>query len=122
MKVIIDLIEDIREEIDNQKNFILTVMLLKENPEDTEKLLCAGEASIVLFELDESLKQLVFKIDSSGDVKVTIGELLKPLLKLPMNTMMHELRIDVNAQYPDTEVIGFGKSFEDKKYILFIKL
>ena len=46
MKVIIDLIEDIREEIGNQEDFILTAMLLKENPEDAEKLIYAGEAPI----------------------------------------------------------------------------
>jgi hypothetical protein len=121
MKVIIDLIEDIREEIGNQEDFILTAMLLKENPEDAEKLIYAGEAPINVFDLDESSKQLIFKIDGSHS-RVEIGELVKPLLILPMDAMMYELKMDVNAQYNDIEVVGFGKSIEEKKYILFIKL
>jgi len=121
MKFVIDLIEDIREEIGSQEDFILTAMLLKENPEDAEKLTYAGEAPINLYDLDEVRKQLIFKIDGSQS-RVTVGELVKPLLILSMDAMMYELRMDVNAQYNDVEVVGFGKSIEEKKYILFIKI
>lgn len=121
MKVIIDIIEDIREEIGDEEDFVLTAMLLKEHPEDAEKLAYAGEAPLNLFNIDTSKKQLIFKIDGS-ESRVSIGELVKPLLILPMDAMMYELRIDVNAQYNDIEVIGFGKSMEEKKYILFIKI
>jgi len=121
MKVIIDLIEDIREEIGNQENFILTAMLLREDPKDAEKLIYAGESPINLSVLDEVRKQLVFRIDGSGS-PVTVGELVKPLLILPVADMMYELRMDVNAEYCDVEVVGFGKSREEKKYILFIKI
>ena len=121
MKVIIDLIEDIREEIGNQEDFILTAMLFKEDPEDTEKLIYAGESPINRYYLDEEHKQLIFKIDGSGSV-VTVGELVKPLLILTISDMMYELRMDVNAVYSDVEVVGFGKSMEEKKYILFIKI
>jgi len=121
MKVIIDLIEDLREEIGNQEDFILTAMLLKENPDDIEKLIYAGESPLNLFDLKESSKQLIFKIDGSQS-RVTVGELVKPLLILSMDAMMHELRMDVNMKYSDVEVVGFGKSIEEKKYILFIKI
>ncbi len=121
MKYIIDLIEDVREQIGNQEDFILTAMLLKENPEDSEKLTYAGEAPLNLFHLDEVGKQLNFKIDGS-DMRVTIGALIPPLLILDMDAMMYELRMDVNLQYSDVEVIGFGKNDEEKKYILFIKI
>jgi len=121
MKVIIDLIEDIREEIGNQEDFIVTAMLLKEHSDDAEKLVYSGEAPLNLFTLDELYKQLIFKIDGSQS-RITVGELVKPLLILPMGTMMYEIRMDVNAEYRDIEVIGFGKSVEEKKYILFIKI
>jgi hypothetical protein len=39
-----------------------------------------------------------------------------------MDRMMFELRIDVNAQYSDMEIVGFGKNEEEKRYILFIKI
>ncbi len=121
MKYIIDLIEDIREQIGNQEDFILTAMLLKENPEDLEKLTYAGEAPLNLFRLDESGKQLIFKINGS-ESRITVGELIPPLLILDMAAMMYELRMDVNVQYSDMEVVGFGKVIEEKKYILFIKI
>lgn len=121
MRVIIDLIEDIREEIGNQEDFIVTAMLLKEHPEDADKLTYAGEAPLNQFRLDETLRQLIFKIDGSGS-EITIGELVKSILILSMDAMMYEVRMDVNAEYSDIEVIGFGKSIEEKKYFLFIKL
>lgn len=121
MKFIIDLIEDIREEIGNQEDFLLTAMLLKENPEDVEKLIYAGESPLNLFYMDDSRKQLIFKINGS-QTRITVGELVKPLLILPMDAMMYELRMNVNVQYSDVEVVGFGKSIEEKKYILFIKI
>ena len=121
MKYIIDLIEDVREQIGNQEDFILTAMLLKENPEDLEKLTYAGEAPLNLSILDDKNKQLNFNIDGSG-LRVTIGELIPPLLILDMDAMMYELRMDVNAQYSDMEIVGFGKNDEEKRYILFIKI
>ena len=121
MKYIIDLIEDVREQIGNQEDFELTAMLLKENAEDSEKLTYAGESSLNLFHLDETAKQLIFKIDGSQS-RITVGELIPPLLILDMGAMMYTLRMDVNIEYNDIEVVGFGKSVEEKKYILFIKI
>lgn len=121
MKVIIDLIEDVREQIADQEDFILTAMLLKEDPEDQAKLIYAEEAPINLYRLNDDSKQLVFKIDGS-DTRVSIGALIPPLLILGMDAMMYELRMNVNAQYDDIEIIGFGKSMEEKKYILFIRI
>ena len=121
MKYIIDLIEDVREQIGNQEDFILTAMLLKENPEDSEKLMYAGEAPLNLFNIDTSNKQLIFKMDGSQS-RITVGELIPSLLILDMDAMMYELRMDVNVQYSDVEVVGFGKAIEEKKYILFIKI
>jgi hypothetical protein len=34
---------------------------------------------------------------------------------------MFELKMDVNAEYKNMEIVGFGKNDEEKKYILFIK-
>ncbi len=121
MKYIIDLIEDVREQIGNQEDFVLTAMLLKENPEDAEKLIYAGESPLKLFNFDEVARQLIFKIDGS-DSRITVGELIPPLLILDMDAMMYELRMDVNVEHSDIEVVGFGKSMEEKKYILFIKI
>jgi len=121
MKVIIDLIEDIRESIANADEYVITAGLLKEDPEDPEKLIYAGEAPLNLYDLDPVRKQLIFKMDGS-DAQITVGELIPPLLISDMDVMMYELRMDVNAQYSDMEIVGFGKNEEMKKCLLFIKL
>lgn len=121
MKVIIDLVEDIREEVANSEDFTLHVMLLKDNPDDSENLLYAGEAPLATFVLDDSMKQLQLLIDGSKR-ELRIGDLIKHLLILSTKEMMYEICINVNAQHSNVEVIGFGKSIEDKKYVLFIKI
>ena len=121
MKFIIDLIEDVREQIGNHEAYVVTAGLLKTDETDSTKLIYAGEAPLNLIVVDEETRQLNFKIDGS-DTRVTIGELIPPLLILDMDTMMYELRMDVNVQYNNMEIIGFGKNEEEKKYILFIKI
>jgi len=121
MKFIIDLIEDIREQIGNQEAYTITGGLLKEDPSDSKKLIYTGEALLNTHHIDEVKKQLIFEIDAS-DSKITIGELIPPLLISDMETMMFELRMNVNTQYSNMEIVGFGKNDEEKRYILFIKI
>jgi len=121
MKFIIDLIEDVREQIGNHEEYIVTAGLLKTDENDSEKLMYAGEAPLNISTLDEKNKQLNFRIDAS-DMRVIIGELIPPLLIQDMDTMMYELKMDVNTQYKDMEIVGFGKNDEEKRYILFIKI
>jgi len=121
MKFIIDLIEDVREQIDNHEEYEVTAGLLKADENDITKLVYAGEAPLNLSILDEENKQLNFKIDGS-DNRVTIEALIPPLLIQDMDAMMYELKMDVNVQYSNMEIVGFGKNDEQKKYILFIKI
>ncbi len=120
MKVIIDLIEDIRESIANAEEYVVTAGLLKEDQGDPLKLIYAGEAPLNRYHLDPVAKRLTFEMDGSN-AKITVGELIPPLLIADMDTMMYELRMDVNAQYNDMEIVGFGKNEEMKKYLLFVK-
>jgi len=121
MKYIIDLIEDVREQIGSDEAYLLAAGLLKEDPEDSAKLIYAGEALLNAAVLDEEKRQLVFKIEGS-DERVTIGALIPPLLIGEMDVMMYGLSMDVNAQYQDMEIVGFGKNDAKKRYILFIKI
>jgi len=121
MKYIIDLIEDVRDQIGNHEEYVVVAGLLKADENDNTKLIYEGEATLNLAILNDESKQFNFKIDG-GDMRVTIGALIPPLLILDMDTMMYELRMDVNVQYSDVEVVGFGKNEEEKKYILFIKI
>jgi len=119
MKVIIDLIEDIRESISNAEDFVFSAGLLREDEHDLSKLIYAGEAPLNTYHIDNERKQLIFTIDGS-DAKITPGELIPSLSASDMEVMMYELRIDVNRQYPDMEIVGFGKNEERKNYLLFI--
>lgn len=121
MKYIIDLIEDVREQIGNHEAYVVTAGLLKEDANDSTKLVYAGEAPLNIASLNDESKQLNFKIDGSK-LRVTIGALIPPLLIQDMDVMMYELKMDVNSQYSDMEIVGFGKNDEEKRYILFIKI
>ncbi len=121
MKYIIDLIEDVREQIGNHEEYLVTAGLLKSDAGDDSKLVYAGEALINLAILETKKRELKFTIDAS-ELKVTIGALIPPLLIQDMDVMMYELTMDVNEQYKDMEIVGFGKNDEQKRYILFIKI
>jgi len=105
----IDLIEDIRNSIVNDESYVLVAGLLKEDMEDASKLIYSGEALLHHYTLDEKAKQLIFKIESSK-TELTLKELLPFLLILGMDKMLYELKIDVNEQYSNMEVVGFGKN------------
>ena len=121
MKVVIDLIEGIRESIGNAEGYVLTAGLLKEDPNDPSRLIYAGEAKLTSFQLDETKKALVFAIENSNG-EITVGEVIPPLLIADMDVMMYEVKVNVNAQYSDMEVVGFGKNDEAQRYVLFIKI
>jgi hypothetical protein len=121
MKVIIDLIEDIRESVANAEEYVLRAGLLKEDMEDASRLHYVGEASIDSYCLDEEKRELLFRV-GDRDAGVTVGELIPSLLILDMQVMMYPLKMDVNVQYSGVEIVGFGKSDEEKSYLLFIKV
>ncbi|MDM5272364.1 hypothetical protein PGH07_09230 [Sulfurovum sp. zt1-1] len=121
MKFIIDLIEDIRVEIGNNPDFTINAMLLKEDVNDPQKLIYGGEAGLNSFTLDEAGRKLMIKFNGSTEI-LTIGELIKHILIYDMDKMMYEARLNINHQHNDIEVLGFGKSIEEKKYFIFIKL
>jgi len=121
MKCIIDLIEDIREQIGNNEAYTVMGGLLKEDAEDSTKLVYVGEAALNKHFIDEESRTLRFEIDDS-DTEITLKELIPSVLILGLDMMMYELKIDVHAAYKDMEIVGFGKNDEEKRYILFIKI
>ncbi|MDQ7085925.1 MAG: hypothetical protein Q9M36_13900 [Sulfurovum sp.] len=121
MKYIIDLIEDIRETISNNASYSVTAGLLKEDVNDSSKLIYAGEAALHTFVVDTERKVLQFSIDTKQK-SLTIQALIPSLLILDMEAMMYRLSIDVNSEYQNMEIVGFGKNEEQKRYILFIKI
>jgi hypothetical protein len=121
MKVVIDLIEDMRESIANDENYAVLAGLLKCDPDDPQKLVYAGEAPLCSFTIDGERKALVFGMDGSKDTQMSVGALIPPLLIADMDVMMYGLKMDINAQYEDMDIVGFGMNEERRKYLLFVK-
>ncbi len=119
MKVIIDLIEDIRESINNNERYSITAMLLKEDTLNPKNLIYAGEASVSSFYVDEISKELIFNVDTK-EKALEIGELVKHLLIMEMEKMMYEVKLSVSDAHAPKALVGFGFNATDAKYALFI--
>ena len=120
MKVVIDMIEDMRESIGNDGSYSVSAGLLKEDPKDASRLIYSGETDARSFWMDEKRKALVFGIDGSESV-LTVEEVVPSLLVADMDAMMYGIRVDLNDHYRDMEVVGFGKNDEAHRYVLFIR-
>lgn len=119
MKVVIDMIENLREEIANDGNYQLTAMLLKEDATDSSKLIYAGEANIAGFQWDEANHQVILVVDPKAE-GIKVEDLIKYLLIADMAQMMFELHVEIMGAKVTKEVVGFGVNHEEKKYGLFI--
>ncbi len=118
MKVIIDLIEDIREAIKNETSFSLVAMALKE--QESGELIPSWESPVCSMKADEE-KQKLFLFLGKGE-PLGIGTFLESTDTLCNKTMMHEVLVSYSkeAKRIDSSLIGFGESLEEKKYFLFI--
>jgi len=118
MKVIIDLIEDIRESIDNERSFTLSAMGLGEN-EDGE-FTPLWQSDISSLRLDKRSKKMFLFLGK--EEALSIGALIETLNALSNEAMMYELCVSYmkGDQREDASLIGFGESLQDKKYLLFI--
>jgi len=119
MKVVIDLIEDIRDSISNNETYRVTAMLLKEDAHDKKNLIYAGEASVASFHVDELSKELIFSVDKE-EKALSVRELVKHLLIMDMSKMMYEVKLAVSDDHAPQELVGFGFNAADTKYALFI--
>ena len=119
MKVVIDLIEDIRESINNSENYAVTAMLLKEDTNNPKNLIYAGEASVGSFYVDKLTKELILTVEKESE-PLKIGELVKHLLIMHMDEMIYEVKLAVSDEHTPQELVGFGFNATDAKYALFI--
>ncbi len=119
MKVIIDLIEDIRTAINNDKSFTLGVMGLKE--QSNGEFLPSWQSDISGIKLDEEEEKLFLFLGK--DEALNIGDFLETLNALSNKAMMYEICISYTQKDKrvDSSLMGFGESFKDKKYLLFIE-
>jgi hypothetical protein len=115
MKYIIDMIDDMRENIQNSKDYTLLAMLLKED--DSKNFQNAGEKVITSLHIDHDSRELQLGF---LDENVTTQSLLECVESLEMQAMMYEVVIKISNEHPLMPVIGFGENHEQKQYIFFV--
>jgi hypothetical protein len=115
MKYIIDMIDDIRENIQNSENYTLLAMLLKGDEPLNYKN--AGQKIITSIEIDHDNKKLLLGfLDGDASTK----ELLGYVNSLDMKAMMYEVVVKVSDKHPLMPVIGFGENNEQRMYTFFV--
>ncbi len=118
MKVIIDLIDDVREAIHNEESFSLSVMGLKENGKG--EFVPSWQADINQYKLNHENKKLYLFL-GKGDA-LNMASFLSELNGLRNEEMMYEILVSYTKekQRKDLPLMGFGESIPEKKYLLFI--
>ena len=118
MKVIIDLIEDIGAAINNDKEFSLAVMGLKED--ENNEFIPSWQSGLCSFRLEPAQKKVFLFLGKEEGLN--IGEFLTTLNTLKNEELMYELCVSYSKEDKriDSSLIGFGESFKDKKYLVFI--
>ena len=120
MKVIIDLIEDIREAIDNDASFTLTGMALQANEEGEHVPI--WQSNIINYRLDDETKKLFLFLGKEDPV--SIGTLLEEFKSYSNEAMMYEVNVTYTEgdQRVDKSLIGFGEVVPEQRYLLFMSL
>lgn len=118
MKVIIDLIEDIRTVINNDKSFTLGAMGLTE--QENGEFMPSWQSNISHMHVDEKKEKLFLFLGK--DEALDIGSFQQTLNALSNKAMMYEVCVSYTQEDEriDSAVMGFGESLPDKKYFLFI--
>ena len=118
MKVIIDLIEDIRTAINNDESFSLVAMGLKEQEDGNH--MPSWESMISSMKIDEVEKKLFLFLGK--EEPLYMGDFLQKLDSLSNEKMMYEVCVSYlkDEKRVDSSLLGYGESLEDKKYLIFI--
>ena len=119
MKVIIDLIEDIRSAINNDKDFSLRVMGLKEDK--NAQFVPSWQSDLCSYKLDQKAKKLFIFLGQ--EEAINLGVFLDVLNVLENEEMMYEVNISYTKEGGriNSSLLGFGESLPEKKYLLFVE-
>ncbi|WP_373036112.1 hypothetical protein [Sulfurimonas sp.] len=115
MKYIIDMIDDIRENVQNSKDYTLLAMLIKEDEE--KNFQNAGQKVITSIHVDDEAQKLLLGF---LDGNATTKELLECVNSLDMKAMMYEVVVKISDEHPLMPVVGFGENNEQRAYTFFV--
>jgi len=116
MKYVIDLIDDIRESIENEGEFVMGVVALeKELNADGYNTMAWAKAlaEVKLFDDKKEFHCI------TGEKPLRIEDFLEATQNLSNEAMMYEVYVVVNNK--KSELIGFSENQEQKSYMLLIE-
>lgn len=121
MKVVIDLIEDLRHGIANQKDFIIGAVAVQKELDANGNSLLAWGKGITRAEVDETNETLNFYVEDGHPL--TSGAVIALLDSMPNDQMMYKVMVS-QKETPDSAdapLIGFTEDMNAKQYMLIIE-
>lgn len=121
MKVVIDLIEDIRNGIGNQTDFILGAVAVQQEPDADGNALLAWGKGISRAEVDEANESLNLYVEEGRPM--TSGMVISLLDSMPNEQMMFRVMVSRKdtPESADAPLIGFTEDLSAKQYMLIIE-
>ncbi len=121
MKVVIDLIEDLRNGIGNQKDFVVGAIALQKEPDANGNALLAWGKGIVRAAVDEANECLNFYVEEGRPM--TSGMVISLLESMPNEQMMFKVMVSrkETPETADAPLIGFTEDMNAKQYMLLIE-
>ena len=121
MKVVIDLVEDLRENIKDDEEFIIGAIAIEKELDSEENALLAWGKAITRLSVDTEKKRLNFYVED-GQV-LHVDELLRAVKAMKNEEMMYEIFLSTkehpsNATAP---LIGFNEDTLTKQFMLIIE-
>ncbi len=118
MKYVIDLIDDIRSAINNDGTFSLQAMGLQ--AQDNGNMRPSWQSNITRYSVDKEQEKVYFYLGKERAIDITT--LVQELNTLANKEMMYTLHLSFSKEGAriDEEIIGFGESLAEKKYLLFV--
>lgn len=121
MKVVIDLIEDIRNAIANQKDFLFGALAVQKECDAQGNALLAWGKGISRAEVDADANRLNFYVEEGRPM--TSGEVIALLDGMGNDQMMYEVFVSQKdtPTVADTPLIGFTEDMNARQYMLMIE-
>ena len=121
MKVVIDLVEDLRESINDSDEFILGAIAIQKALDDDGNALLAWGKAVTRMNVDEEKKRLNFYVEE--DQVMHLDEVLEKIEEMSNEQMLYPIYVSTkeNEHTASAPLIGFNEDTMAKQYMLIIE-
>ena len=121
MKYVIDLVDDIRESINNEDDFLMGVIALEKDLDKNENNTIAWGKAINSVKLVPETKRL--EIYVGNETPLQSDTFINAMKELSNEAMMYEVFVSTIKQPEEATqaLLGFSEDLESKKYMLLIE-